>query len=474
MSIVWKIIRIIGLYVGSFFACILIAVIALSSLPDTLEALFALLAPIAFVWWYENRRAAKNSERKNFTENPVSLDSEEQQLRLPKAFQTLRSNAELVWVGQRQRAELETAAEPIGVEKLEGQSRPNQLPAKHSQSEWPNRMQPTRLQGWVPKGQSVTISGRTINGMVYVGQPPRIGSSYYGESCRAFIDPSLSVARVGSDKNGDHMPYWPGYSSIPAVCRATYLDWLAGDREDGTVNPGYMFLFFYGLERRFMVEQPSDDERREIVKEVERLKCLFSENYSAQRYLGEFVDLARIAAMGKVSLCDPALKQTILENRNWDVPFSLKFALGGIIANGNALDWEWLHLWLMCHPERRLRTPAERCGEEFKALFKLKFEALYPEGLMVRTPRKLLKMEYRAASSEFNCSVSPATGDGGDVAIPDVSDLRSPVQKAQKIADEAMDELDKFSRYLGRNPDGRGTIEAQALLPAELWGLLDL
>ena len=34
-----------------------------------------------------------------------------------------------------------------------------------------------------------------------------------------------------------------------------------------------------------------------------------------------------------------------------------------------------------------------------------------------------------------------------------------------------MDELDKFSRYLGRNPDGRGTIEAQALLPAELWSL---
>jgi len=268
-------------------------------------------------------------------------------------------------------------------------------------------MQPARSQGWVPKGQSVTIAGRTINGMVYVGKPPRIGSSYYGESCRAYIDPSLSVARVGSDRNGDHMPYWPGYSSIPAVCRATYLDWLAGGREDGTINPGYMFLFFYGLERRFLVEQPSDDERREIVTEVVRLKSLFSENYSAQRYLGEFVDLARIAAMGKVSLDDPALKQAILENRSWDVPFSLKFALGGIIANGNALDAEWMHLWLMCHPERRMRTPAERCGEEFKALFKLKFEALYPDGLKVRTPRKLLKMEYRG-----NRGVKAALRDG--------------------------------------------------------------
>lgn len=471
MSIVWKIIRIIGLYVVSFFVCAIIAAIALDGLPDALEALFALLAPIAFVWWYEKRRATKISERKNFTDNPVSVDSEEQQLRQPNAYQTLQNNAELVRIGQRSRAELETAANRMAVEKLARQSRSNQFPDQHSQTERPNRMPPARSQGWVPKGQSVTIAGRTIDGMVYVGKPPRIGSPYYGESCRAYIDPSLSVARVGSDKNGDHMSYWPGYSSIPAVCRATYLDWLADGREDGTISPGYLFLFFYGLERRFLVEQPSDDERREIVTEVVRLKSLFSENYSAQRYLGEFVDLARIAAMGKVSLDDPALKQAILENRSWDVPFSLKFALGGIIANGNALDAEWMHLWLMCHPERRMRTPAERCGEEFKALFKLKFEALYPDGLKVRTPRKLLKMEYRAASSEFNCSVSPATGDGGGVAIPDVTDLRSPVQKAQKIADEVMDELDKFSRYLGRNPEGRETIEAQALLPAELWSL---
>lgn len=329
---------------------------------------------------------------------------------------------------------------------------------------------PRSIQGWVPQGQTVTIAGREIAGMIYVGVPPRIGSSYYGESCRAYIDPSLSVARVGSARTAG-MPYWPGYSSIPAVCRASYLDWLSEGRIDGSINPGYMFLFFYGLERRFLIDQPPDDEKQEIVAEVERLKILFADNYSAQRYLGEFLDIARIIAMGGISLDDATLKQAILENRSWDLPFSLKFALGGMIAEGKAFDAEWLHLWLHCHPERRLRTPAERCGDEFKALFKLKFDALYPDGLKVRTPRKLLKMDYRAASSEFNCSVNLTAGDGGDVAIPDVTDLRSPVQKAQQIADEAMDELDKFSRYLGRNPDGRGSIEAQALLPAELWGL---
>ena len=219
--------------------------------------------------------------------------------------------------------------------------------------------------------------------MIYVGVPPRIGSSYHTQRCGAYIDPAEHVAEFGSDRNGENLPYWPSYSDIPSVCRATYLDWLAGERVDGSVSPGYLFLFFYGLERRFLIDQPFDEEKWEIVSEVERLKALFSNNYSIQRYLGEFLDIARIMAMGGISLDDAYLKQAILENRSWDLPFSLKFALGGMIAEGKAFDAEWLHLWLHCHPERRLRTPAERCPDELKALFKLKFDALYPDGLKV-------------------------------------------------------------------------------------------
>lgn len=472
MSFVRKVLRVIGLYIACFFGCVVVAATVLSSLPDSLEALFAFLAPVVLVWWYEKRRSAKIKTQINIEHlSSSSFVSQDNEFTSRKSYQPKQNNAELILAGRQARADLEAAAARRSAEKLAQQRRSGGSLKEHPQSEAPDRNSPMRLQGWVRKGEAVTIAGRTIDGMVYVGTPPRVGQSYGSESCRAYIDPSLSVARVGSDKNGDNMSYWPGYSSIPSVCRATYLDWLADGRQDRTINPGYMFLFFYGLERRFLVEQPTEEEKLEIVAEVERLKSLFSDNYSVQRYLGEFLDIARIMAMGGISLDDQTLKQVILDSRSWDLPFSLKFALGGMIAEGKAFDAEWLHLWLQCHPERRLRTPAERCGDEFKALFKLKFDALYPNGLKVRTPRKLLKMDYRAASSEFNCCVNLTAGDGSDLAIPDVSDLRSPVQKAQQIADAAMDELDKFSRYLGRNPEGRGTIEAQALLPAELWKL---
>jgi hypothetical protein len=126
----------------------------------------------------------------------------------------------------------------------------------------------TCRQGWIPKGETVEIVGRWIQGMIYVGPAPNVQGRGYGERCRAYIDPAQPVEPASSAQSGEGMPYWPGYSSIPATCRATYLDWLAGGAKDGSINPGYMFLYFYGLERRYLIDKPSDDEKRDILDEV--------------------------------------------------------------------------------------------------------------------------------------------------------------------------------------------------------------
>jgi uncharacterized tellurite resistance protein B-like protein len=445
---------------------------AMTNVPIGFQMLFAFVAPGILVWWHEKRREKRLAEKSGIElASRMALASESEQLIQPKPYQPRQHYAELIRAVQQARPDPEAAVERRATEKLARPSQSTQLLNRHSQSEKSNKIPQARSQGWVPKGQSINIAGRTIDGMVYVGKPPRIGSPYYGESCRAYIDPSLSVAKSGEDRHGTQMSYWPGYSNIAAVCRATYLDWLSAGRSDGSVNVGYMFIFFYGLERRFLLDSASDLEKQQIIAEVRRLKGLFGDNYSAQRYLGEFLDLASIANMQGISVDDDELKNSILENRSWDLPVALKIALGSLIANDSPINADWMYLWLVCHPETRLRTPAKRCSDEFKSLFENKFSAKYPEGLKVRKPKRKLKLQYRAASGEFTGDFTPSTGQAGDTQIPDVSEVRSPVQKAQKIADEAMDELDKYSRYLGRNPNGRGTIEAQALLPAKLWGL---
>ena len=291
--------------------------------------------------------------------------------------------------------------------------------------------------------------------MVYVGRGARAGD--FNEPDNAFIDPSKNAASRGGDYEGKGMDYWPNYSAINARSRATYLDWLSGSRSDTRYNVGYVFLYFYGLERRVFVDKTDPQERADIVAEVRRLLEIYGDNHSIRRYLGAFIDTTSLLESGSAP-------QPVFEHDGYEMPANVLLALGSMAAHGVPLSSDWLLSWFLCHPETRLRTPAKRAFAEFKAYFRHLFDQEYPDGLKIRTPKRRLKLQYHASSGNFAKDLSEYLGD-----IPDVSGLSAPLRIAQKIADASADGLDKYSRYLGRNPDGKGTIEAHAVLPEALW-----
>jgi len=431
-----KFLRIVFFYIVFFFLAMIVVVTVLEPWSAGAQMLFAFIIPALLVWWIEKRRARKQSRPK---EGEASSD--------PAGSR----NATRPRNPDRSRAPAQVPVKPSMATPTK-RAKPEPVEAKKS----------SRHQGWVRKDEAVSVRGRDIGGMVYVGTPPSVNTYGYRDKCRAYIDPSLPVARTGDDPDGHGMPYWPGYSDISPRCRATYLDWLAGGKSDASYDAGYMFLYFYGLERRVFVDDPSEEEKRQISEEVQRLARLYAQSRSVQRYLGEFLEIAKIATT-EIDDIEP-----IYENSGWELPLSLKLAIGVRLDRGERLDAEWVLSWLLCHPERNLRTPATRCREEFLVLFKVRFQQRFPEGLKVTKPRKLLKATYRAASSEFEGSINPSIN---GKPVPDISGLRKPVEIAQEIANEAMEELDKFSRFLGRNPDGRGSVEGHALLPNELWDM---
>lgn len=431
-----KFLRIVFLYVVLFFVAVIVGISFVDQIGDGLFALYIFVAPGLLVWWYEKRRSRRVALQKSAPAQSEAPSRSSPPLVDPK---TTGSDA-IAW---DRRAP--TSPGVLG----KAAATPS-----HAQKK-PMRQQ----KGWVPKGEVVSIHTRDIPGLVYFGTAPSINTHGYGEKCRAYIDPSLPVARAGHDKEGKGMPYWPGYSSIPPECRATYLDWLAAGAKDGSYSPGYMFLYFYGIERRFFVDEPGVDERRDLIEEVRRLSDLFAENRSAQRYLSDFIEFA------VVSITEVGSIQPVFDHSGWEVPFSVKLAIGAHLENGDNLDAGWLLSWFLCHPEKNLRTSAKRCRDEFISLFRVRFNARFPQGLKVSKPRKMLQGTYQAASREFNRTVNPTIN---GKPVPDISGLRKPIEIAQEIADEVMDELEKFSRYIGRNPDGRGSVEAHALLPTEL------
>ena len=308
---------------------------------------------------------------------------------------------------------------------------------------------------WVPPSASIEVSGLRIGGMVYVGRDLRIEDDHYPENC--LIDPSLAVARKDPDVSGALMPYWPSYSSIDPRSRLAYLQWLAGGRNDGHFGVGYAFLFFYGLERRIVLEACGSAERAVLAEEVLRLRTLFSASHSFRRYADELLDV--------VAVLDGAsdVESTITDRPGWEVPIAVRLAIGRRVEAEEALDSDLLLAWWWNHPDSRPRTPATRALPEFRQLFGLRFAERYPNGLRIPRPKRPLSFRYRAASDTFEVDLTPRLGD-----LRDITALTAPIKIADSIAAACTQELAPFSRFLGRNPGGRGTLEAHALLPADL------
>lgn len=315
---------------------------------------------------------------------------------------------------------------------------------------------------WVSAGEVVTIAGYAIGGgLVYVGKH----LNPVGGWCNvepALINPSLSIDDASCDWGGTQMPYWPCYADLIPECRAAYLRWLADGRKHPTVGIGYVFLFFYGLERRLLFDASKttlpQGEKEAILAEVERLLTLYGQQASFRRYASDFVDFTRLRGE------TPAKPQTPPSTASGGpFPLSLRVGLGYRSAERAPISADWALAWMRSHPETRLRTPAHRCSEEFEALFECRYRTEFGAGMVVSPNKTRITASYKPASASFGEPIAAMIGD-----LPDITALTAPVRRLQKIAEGCVEDLESYSRMIGREPGARGSLQAIALLPAEL------
>ena len=344
-------------------------------------------------------------------------------------------------------------APPDSRRKAQGQARHQ----RHAPIKRNKRSGRKRSNTWVPVGETVVVKGRRLSGgMLYVGSSLR-GVSQYVNVDPALIDPGLSV----NNREGLDMSYWPSYSEITPASRAAYLDWLAADRPSGA-DIGYVFLFFYGIERRILFEidqvDLADAETSALIAEVERLLNLYREDNSFARYASEFLQFVNCLQAGSdVSDLEPPL-----DGQGRELPLELKLGLGSMLANGEPLPASWALSWFRLHPEVSLRTAAVRCAAEFNTLFKLRYHQVNGPGMKIPRNKTPLTISYRPASSSFSRPVKLGVDN-----LPDVSRLKKPIRRLQKLAEAVTDELAPYSRWVGRSGD-RESLGAIALLPPEL------
>lgn len=345
--------------------------------------------------------------------------------------------------------------EPVPVAASSYQSSyrlPPQEPAS-PRTEWQAR--------WIATPEQHACSGREINlSLCYAGNTP----------LRRANDPATSWIidlRLPVDWQGGPYPpleHWtaPVYADLSPAHRGAYLRWLDRSRSDCEMPSGYVLLFLAGLEVRLTCgrEAVSTREAQQMLDEIWRLRRGRSEqSWQLERH---FERLCLLILGLHVEVQPHGFD---MFRPRWGYPESLPAGLAVLIGRemgrGRAIPEGLALEWVRAQRASAFRTASERCLSEFQALFSRRYRERYPDGVPFAMPKGKLRLTYvDHADDTRECSIA--------TDLPDPGRLSAPVEKLAELVDQVQDELDAYSRYLGRTEGNAGneSLEAALLLPS--------
>ncbi len=328
-------------------------------------------------------------------------------------------------------------------------------------SQWPNQIVPEPAGCWYSPSQTVDVHGYKIGGMVYVGT--RLYSLNGNSTEPALIDPSLPVRSSGPDYNGKDFPYGPpSYRSLSPQARGRYLEWLRDGRQDARISMGFVFLFFYGLERRLFDQNCSEEERSELCTEIKRLRSTYARDPAFDRSSYALSDFIAAKEMARAIWIGYHAAPEVRPRGPYD-PYSdvLRVGLGRCADDSEPVPSRWALAWAESHAEFRKRTPAQRCPEEFEDLFELVYGERFPNGLGIASSEEEIVLRYIPAGPSFGAPIVIRT------RIPNVARFDEIAHGLSEIAMDCQQQLDAYSRYLGRRSACPAL--AIALLPTRIF-----
>jgi tellurite resistance protein len=317
---------------------------------------------------------------------------------------------------------------------------------------------------WIAPDRNVQVQGFLIRGgMIYLDGPKTHPSGRRTDP--SLIDPYKPIAKSIADCHVRHTNYWPSYDQITPEARASYLQWLASGRCDPQADVGYVFLYFYGLERRILGDMASDPSAKAelpfLEAELRRLIRIYSSNSSFRSYAGSLLDLtiARKAdwAMSGLLTALPTRPQP-------KISLELKVVLGQHSRAGTELRADVAFAWYLSAPEIRRGQAVKACPDQFAELFKIEFAKTYPQGLKLPANKTRIKVTHRPASA-----ILAGLDCAQELDLPDVTVLQSVALRLNEIGDTCNALLASYCRLRIGDPEGYDMLEASLRLPTCLW-----
>lgn len=331
---------------------------------------------------------------------------------------------------------------------------------------------------WITPEENISVAGVIIEGgyFYFGGQlnTENLGDYYTRSSDPdpSLVNEALPIQPASRTYQDESLDYWPSFFKLSPRSRGAYLNWLASARNDISTPIGYVFIYFYGLERRIFVDgkvdgtkragsgaKVSDEEYTDLFQEVIRLSVCYREHKVFQHYACQLIEAMIII---RPHLCSVNNESDYFASGQ---SLLFKFRLASAVNSGLPISGSLALAWIKYYAEYTLRTPARRCAEEFNLLFEKRYLEIFSSGLFVKPNKTRLELQYFPASGSLR---------GLNIVTPDLPDpvfLKSPVQKLMQIAEKCTNELEAYSRYLGKKETSRDDIEAVMLLPDDLINL---
>ena len=247
---------------------------------------------------------------------------------------------------------------------------------------------------WINPSEVIQISSFKISkGFFYYGGQLKAINGY--ETDASLIDGSLSI-NYSISADIDDLGYWPKYNSLSKHVRGRYLNWLSGERNDLDIPIGYIFLYFYGIERRILVDyqkkQVSDDECFELYNEVVRLRKIYGSNKSFYSYATNLIEYLSIVVPHIIKIDDSEIEHSIYSQL-------FKYRLAIAVKENSPISPQLALIWIKSNPNYKLKTPALRCKNEFDALFIKEYQKKFDKGMILKPNKTKLIINYYPASS---------------------------------------------------------------------------
>lgn len=319
---------------------------------------------------------------------------------------------------------------------------------------------------WLRPGELAVVAGINLpDGMVYIGN--KYKSNRTGAE-PAFINPSMDVAPEEIDISLPLIDSAPDYSTCSPEARKGYLQWLSEGRKSPNADISYVFLFFYGLEHRILIDAAIDPIAKKelpiLESELNRLLNIYGKNNAFNHYAQNLlVYITRVNIDEKLYLSAPPATREV----STELPLALLVGLGQLALDQKPLPVEWALAWGEADPAINQNISMAHCADIFATLFRQRYQEQYGDGFLLPVNKTKLQIFYRPASTglmgqEFFRQITD---------LPNVAVCKSHRDKLRAIFEICQQELDIYNRFASINPKKKMSLEGQLLMPVALWSV---